>query len=107
MPNKPGRRRFGNVRELPSGRWQARYRGPDGISRTAPQTFARETLARRWLTLIESEIIKGDWVAPEAGEILLSDYARRWISERRLAPRTRQGYRYLYALHVGPHLGKL
>ncbi len=25
-----GKRRFGRVRELPSGRWQARYPGPDG-----------------------------------------------------------------------------
>ncbi|WP_208648797.1 tyrosine-type recombinase/integrase [Micromonospora inaquosa] len=34
------RRRFGNVRKLPSARWQARYLGPDGVMRTAPQTFA-------------------------------------------------------------------
>ena len=35
----PGKRRFGRVRELPSGRWQARYKGPDGIDRPAPRTF--------------------------------------------------------------------
>ena len=34
MPNTKGRRRrFGAVRELASGQWQARYRGPDGIMR--------------------------------------------------------------------------
>ncbi len=26
-----GKRRFGRVRKLPSGRYQARYRGPDGL----------------------------------------------------------------------------
>nr|WP_203723745.1 hypothetical protein [Actinoplanes teichomyceticus] len=29
MANKPGKRRFGNVRKLSSGRWQARYLGLD------------------------------------------------------------------------------
>jgi hypothetical protein len=33
------KRRFGRVRRLPSGRWQARYLGPDGIDGAAPQTF--------------------------------------------------------------------
>ena len=28
--NRPGHRRFGNVRRLPSGRYQASYPGPDG-----------------------------------------------------------------------------
>jgi hypothetical protein len=64
----PGKRRFGRVRELPSGRWQARYRGPDGIDRPAPRTFDSKTSAERWLTLTEAEIIHGDWTDPEAGE---------------------------------------
>jgi integrase len=107
MANQPGRRRFGNVRKLPSGRWQARYIGPDGLTRTAPNTFATERQAQKWLTLTEGDIIKGEWTAPEAGEIVLADYGTRWISERKLAPRTRQGYEYLFALHIEPHLGQL
>jgi hypothetical protein len=41
----PGRksRHFGNIRKLPSGRYQARYRGPDGRLRTAPSTVGRKT----------------------------------------------------------------
>ncbi|MCW3815715.1 hypothetical protein ONA91_14760 [Micromonospora sp. DR5-3] len=69
MPARGGRRRFGNVRQRASGRWQARYVGPDGLTRTAPYTFATEKQAEKWLTLVESEIIRGEWVAPEAGEI--------------------------------------
>lgn len=34
------KRRFGRVRQLPSGRWQARYLDPDGVDRTADETFA-------------------------------------------------------------------
>ena len=40
------RRRFGRVRELPSGRWQARYQGPDGLTAPAPETFADEDRRR-------------------------------------------------------------
>jgi hypothetical protein len=57
MADQPGRRRFGNVRRLPSGRWQARYIGPDGLTRTAPNTFATERQAQKWLTLVEGDIL--------------------------------------------------
>lgn len=107
MAGKEGRRRFGNVRKRHSGRWQARYVGPDGIERTAPNTFDTERLAKKWLTVVESEIIKGEWVAPEAGEVEFGGYGERWIAERRLAPRTRENYEDLYRLYIRPHLGKL
>lgn len=45
--SKGRRRRFGSVRKLPSGRFQARYRGPDGLMRTADATFATQTDADR------------------------------------------------------------
>ena len=63
------KRRFGRIRELPSGQWQARYLGPDGIDRPAPQTFATKARAERWLTLQEAEIIRGDWKDPDAGRV--------------------------------------
>jgi excisionase family DNA binding protein len=78
----PGKRRFGRVRELPSGRWQARYKGPDGIDRPAPHTFGSKTSAERWLTLTEAEIIQGDWIDPDAGRVLFGKYASDWIEER-------------------------
>ena len=34
-----GRRQFGSLRHLPSGRWQARYRLPSGETVPAPVTF--------------------------------------------------------------------
>jgi hypothetical protein len=41
MANKKGHRRFGNVRKLASGRFQARYLGPDGLMRTAQRRSVR------------------------------------------------------------------
>ena len=42
-------RPFGSMRALPSGRYQVRYLGPDGVRRAAPRTFATKADARRWL----------------------------------------------------------
>ena len=68
MGNGTGRRRrFGAVRELKSGRWQARYRGPDGIMRPADRTFPSKTAAEVWLTRTEAEILNDDWIRPGCG----------------------------------------
>src|SRR5215467_14209710 len=70
MPNSKGRRRrFGAVRRLPSGRFQARYPGPDGVLRPADDTFDTKTEAEVWLTRKEAEIIDGDWIDPDAGAV--------------------------------------
>jgi hypothetical protein len=64
--NGKPRRRFGRVRQLTSGRWQARYPGPDGQLRTAPTTFGRRGEAERFLSEIETDISRGDWFDPLA-----------------------------------------
>ena len=102
------KRRFGRVRQLPSGRWQARYQGPDGIDRPADETFASKTDAEVWLTLKEAEILRGDWTNPDDGKVLLADYARTWIGERtELRPKTVLLYRYLLRKHIAPVLGQV
>ena len=99
-----GKRRFGRVRQLPSGRWQARYRGPDDIDRPAPRTFESKTSAERWLSVAEAEILQGDWIDPDAGTVLVADYGAAWIEERPgLRPKTISLYRYLLRAHIAPH----
>ena len=71
-----GRRRFGRIRKLPSGRFQARYPGPEGVDRPAPDTFASKTEAARWLTLKEAALSCSRWIDPSAGEVPLSEYAQ-------------------------------
>lgn len=65
------------------------------MRRTAPQTFPNRTVARRWLTLVEADIVRGVWRDPEAGTELLRSYAARWVAERDLSERTRELYRGL------------
>ena len=103
-----GKRRFGRVRALTSGRFQARYPGPDGVDRPAPETFASKTDAEVWLTLKEAEILNGDWINPDDGEVSLIEYARTWIEERPgLRPKTVDGCSYLLRKHLTPVLGPM
>jgi hypothetical protein len=99
------KRRFGRVRQLPSGRWQARYPGPDGIDRAAPETFSTKKDADVWLTLKEAEMRRGDWIDPDAGCVLFDQYASTWINDQVLKPRTEELYRGLLKNHLSPTLG--
>jgi integrase len=105
MGNSKGRRRrFGTIRRLPSGRYQARYPGPDDILRPADDTFATKSEAEAWLTLKEAEILEGDWIDPDAGAVLVADYGATWIEERpHLRPKTVELYAYLLRTHIAPH----
>ena len=104
--NKPGHRRFGNIRKLPSGRFQASYLGPDGQRRQAPETFERKGDAERALVLIEAQLSAGHWTDPERGKVKLAEYAATWIAQRPgLRPRSADNYRWLLKRHIMPGLG--
>ncbi len=104
--NKAGHRRFGNVRRLPSGRYQASYLGLDGLRRYAPDTFERKADAERFLSFVEVQLAGGEWANPARAKIRLADYARTWVTERPgLRPRTTDLYCWLLAKHVDPYLG--
>jgi integrase len=99
----PPKRRFGRVRKLPSGRFQARYKGPDGIDRPAPRTFATKTDADRWLRLVEVDLVKGTWTNPDLGKVPLGEYLTTWIDHRtNLRPRTVDLYRWLHQRYIEP-----
>jgi integrase len=101
------RRRFGRIRRLPSGRFQARYSLDDGRLRSAPTTFTTEADADRYLAMVETELARGTWFDPDAGDIRLDAYAPRWLVERpvELQPRTAEIYRHLLSRHIYPTFG--
>src|SRR5712691_13138245 len=101
-------RRLGSIRRLPSGRYQVRYWGPDGARRSADQTFITKTEADRYLTLMEAQIARRDWIDPAAGKITIAVYADSWITERpNLRHRTVHLYRWILAKHIIPILGSV
>ena len=109
------RRYFGSVRTLPSGRFQARYTGPDGVTYTArtpqgrPLTFDTKGDADAWLTLRRSEILRGAWLppaAPAAAPVTLGAYSAAWLADRDLADRTREHYGHVLRDHILPAFGE-
>jgi integrase len=108
MANKAGHRRFGNIRALPSGRFQIRYPGPDGRMRAGADTYPDRKSADRALSLIEAQMITGEWTDAQRAKVTLQVYADRWIDQRpNLRPRTIELYRWLLARHIGPYLGRV
>lgn len=114
MAKRTGRRQFGSIRRLPSGRHQARYTGPDGQTYTArradggPLTFDTKGDATAWLSLRQSEILRNDWLPPNTpttAPVTLRAYSEAWLTDRGVEDRTREHYAQLLRDQVYPVLG--
>ena len=99
-------RELGEPAQAPSGRWQARYPGPDGTTYTArtdqdrPLTFLTKTDARTWLAGVQSKMARGLWEPPEeiaarleaelateqAQSLGFEEYSKRWLEMIRTEP---------------------
>jgi len=106
------KRQFGSLRRLASGRWQARYLTPDGVSLTAPQTYATKAEAAAFLASVETDMRRGAWTDPTAvTDVTVAEYGARWISERTvkgrpLAPRTVDTYHHSLRYWITPTIGQ-
>ena len=73
-----GRRHFGSVRRLPSGRFQASYWN-EGIRHVGEDTFPTKTDALAYLSTVETDLRRGTWIDPEAGRKMFADLADGWL----------------------------
>lgn len=106
------KRGFGEVDALPSGRFRARYTGPDGARHSAPITFMARIDAEGWLVDQERMISRGEWEPPrrqirEAPLLLLGEYAAAVVGPRRLRPATVALYAKLLRLTILPTFARL
>lgn len=110
---KKGRREFGYIRQLPSGKWQASYVDRAGVRRTAPRTYADTEADRNemrlWLAGKELAFHSGEGGQADADRtearrtakrLTLGTYADQWIDkqiakDRHLKRRTQAEYRRL------------
>lgn len=100
----------GSVRQLPSGRWQARYRDDDGALHPAPQTFDTKLDASSWL----ADYADGSAALEPAERRVVPtfrEYAEAWLASggRRgsLKPRTTDLYRAHLDRFILPTFGAL
>ena len=102
-----GRRQFGSVRKLRSGKWQAAY-WHAGRRHVAPITFKFKADASAYLAKVESELRQGAWIDPMGARTLFRDWAEEWsgtIVDLRPSSRVRDiGYLNRYLL---PRFGDL
>ena len=106
MANKRGTKaRFGSVRALPSGRYQARYTGPDGLLHKAPFTFDTQGDAETWLATVRADIVRDSWdpnATHRTKALTFGTYADKWLTGRSLEARTRAHYRSLLDRQILP-----
>lgn len=103
------KRRFGRLRQLKSGNWQAGYRAPDGQNYLAPTTFTRKTDGAAWLDRIEDTISRGTWARPTTSmpALTLAQYGATNLARRQLKPSTRALYEQLWDARILSQLGDL
>ena len=68
------------VQKTPNGRWKARYRAPDG--RTRSKTWDRKTDAERWLRAELGRRDRGEWVDPKLGKTRFGEWAETVMGAR-------------------------
>jgi len=106
--DKSDKRAFGNIRKLPSGRYQVRFTAPDGSYVKAPKTFAARIDAEAWLTDQRRAIDNKLWNAnsvkiPE--RVTFGSYAAGWLADRQVSgrpikARTREHYSAILDDHL-------
>jgi Phage integrase, N-terminal SAM-like domain len=97
-------RKTAPTRRCPSGRWEARWYGPDGRQRT--KVFDTSTAAKTHVRLIEADKHRGDYIDPNLTRTPFRKVAEAWLATRPAQKeRTRIGYTALLRNHVLPALG--
>lgn len=100
-----GRPKTGSIDRLPSGRWRARFQGPDGYRHSA--MFTSKGDAKAWLASQETDTRRGDWIDPRLSRITVADWAQTWRDTTiHLRPSTRAGYESKLKTHILPRLGE-
>jgi integrase len=118
MAAKTGQRRWGHIRKLNSGRFQASFIGPDLRRYNGPCPFDTKLMAEGWLArereLIQLAAYGGTrWASPVErdakaavrGETVES-YGKRWVAGRNIKRRTQLEYTALLTKHIVPVLGE-
>src|SRR5579862_671619 len=95
-----------NTRKLADGQvvYDVRRRDPSG--RHYKRTFRTKKEAEDFASKERTDQVRGTWVDPRQGRVLLSKYANSWLKTRvGIRPRTRELYELTLRLHVLPALG--
>jgi integrase len=88
------------LRKLPSGKWQATVRGPDGKRHTF--TDGLKTTVRKWSAEQEALAARGEFRDPRLGEIRVGDWHARVSRARGIEAVTKVKNASLWRTHCDP-----
>jgi integrase len=88
------------IRRLPSGKWQATVRGPDGRKHTRSDPLKR--VVREWATATESKFSQGEVRDPRAGDVHVGDWHKRYAAASGVQGITAAKNASLWAVHCKP-----
>jgi integrase len=95
----------GSVRKARSGRWEARYRDPDGRQRTKGG-FPSKSDAKAWLSATETDMGRGGWIDPADSRLSVAQVAGAWLeSNPSKRPSARARDETILRVHIAPRLG--
>jgi len=95
----------GPIQQLPSGRWEVRYRDPAGRARR--RRFDLKVHAQDHLADVRVKARTGSWIAPELGQVTFARWVEEWNETTvHLRSSTRVRYERDLRLHVLPKFGR-
>ncbi|MEV4197069.1 tyrosine-type recombinase/integrase [Micromonospora globbae] len=93
------------IRQLPSGKWAATVRLPNGQRVT--ETHRLKGAISQWAADLEADIRRGDWIDPRAGKKTVGECWEEWgTSSRRLEKASRKRDESHWRVHVAPRWAK-
>src|SRR4051794_23813529 len=86
--------------------WLARWRDPDGRQRK--KSFPRKLDAERFLTALSADMLRGQYIDPDAGRVVVADYAASWVRGRAQRDTTKELRERYLRNHIAPtRLGRM
>ncbi|MFJ5267611.1 tyrosine-type recombinase/integrase [Streptomyces sp. NPDC088358] len=86
-------------------RYRARYIGPDGTEKSKSFPDRQKRLADAWLTNIEADMARGQYLDPRAARTTFREYAERWLASLTIGLTSRAAVEGRLRLHALPYLG--
>ncbi|MEU0988100.1 site-specific integrase [Streptomyces sp. NPDC005953] len=86
-------------------RYRARYTAPDGTEKSQSFADKQKRKADAWLSKVEADMLRGDFVDPHRGKVTFGQYVADWVKTQTTDPATRAAVEMRLRLHAIPALG--
>lgn len=90
-----------SYRKLPSGRWQATVRLPDGARTTASDPL--KSVVREWAKAVEADAQRGVWRDHRRERVTVGEWRERWARGRMVEAETARADEISWRLHLAAH----